>query len=118
MFQLVSEGYFPVLKIQFVDGRGFTEAEINGARRLAIVNQTFVKSILGKENPIGKQVRIAQLAEFEDAVKEPMFEIIGLVADVKNRGLQDPIEPEIWVPVHGDGLGVPRKSWCGRRKNR
>src|SRR5260370_1247669 len=72
MFQLVSEGYFPVLKIQFVDGRGFTEAEINGARRLAIVNQTFVK--------------------------KPMFEIIGLVADVKNRGLQDPIEPEIWVP--------------------
>jgi len=98
MFQLVSEGYFPVLKIQFVDGRGFTEAEVNGARKLAIVNQTFVKKYLGNENPIGKQVRIAQLAEFEDAVKEPMFEIIGLVADVKNRGLQDPVEPEIWVP--------------------
>jgi putative ABC transport system permease protein len=98
MFQLVSEGYFPVLKIQFVDGRGFTEAEVNGAGKLAIVNQTFVKKYLGNENPIGKQVRIAQLAEFEDAVKEPMFEIIGLVADVKNRGLQDPVEPEIWVP--------------------
>jgi putative ABC transport system permease protein len=98
MFQLVSEGYFPTLKIQFVDGRGFTEAEVNGARKLAIVNQTFVKKYLGNENPIGKQVRIAQLAEFDDAVKEPIFEIIGLVADVKNRGLQDPIEPEIWVP--------------------
>jgi len=48
MFQLVSEGYFPVLKIQFVDGRGFTEAEINGARRLAIVNQTFVKKVFGQ----------------------------------------------------------------------
>jgi putative ABC transport system permease protein len=98
MFQLVSEGYFPTLKIQFVDGRGFTEAEVNGARKLAIVNQAFVKKYLGNENPIGKQVRIAQLAEFEDAVKEPVFEIIGLVADVKNRGLQDPVEPEIWVP--------------------
>jgi putative ABC transport system permease protein len=98
MFQLVSEGYFPVLKIQFADGRGFTEAEVNGARKLAIVNQTFVKKYLGNENPIGRQVRIAQLAEFEDAVKEPLFEIIGLVADVKNRGLQDPVEPEIWVP--------------------
>ena len=98
MFQLVSEGYFPVLKIQFVDGRGFTEAEVSGARKLAIVNQTFVKKYLGNENPIGRQVRIAQLAEFDDAVKEPMFEIIGLVADAKNRGLQDPVEPEIWVP--------------------
>src|SRR5437879_5496500 len=98
MFQLVSEGYFPVLKIQFIDGRGFTEAEVNGARKLAIVNQTFVKKYLTNENPIGRQVRIAQLAEFEDAVKDPTFEIIGLVADAKNRGLQDPPQPEIWVP--------------------
>jgi putative ABC transport system permease protein len=87
-----------VLKIQFVDGRAFTEAEVNGARKLAVVNQTFVKKYLGNENPIGKQVRIARLAEFDDPVKEPMFEIIGLVADAKNHGLQDAIEPEIWVP--------------------
>src|SRR2546426_12751435 len=98
MFQLCSEGYFGVLKIQFLDGRAFTEAEVNGARKLAVVNQTFVHKYLGKENPIGKQVRIAQLSEFDDPVKEPMFEIIGLVADAKNRGLQDPPEPEIWVP--------------------
>src|SRR5437667_5187757 len=98
MFQLVSEGYFPVLKIQFVDGRSFTEAEVTGARKLAVVNQTFVKKYLGTENPIGRQVKIAQLADFDDAVKEPIFEIIGLVADAKNRGLQDPPEPVIWVP--------------------
>jgi len=98
MFQLCSEGYFAVLKIQFLDGRAFTAAEVNGARKLAVVNQTFVHKYLGKENPIGKQVRIAQLSEFDDPVKEPMFEIIGLVADAKNRGLQDPPEPEIWVP--------------------
>jgi len=103
MFQLVSEGYFPVLKIQFVDGRGFTEAEVTGARKLAVVNQTFVKKYLGSENPIGRQVRISQLAEFGDAVKDPMFEIIGLVADAKNRGLQDPPEPEIWVPFTATG---------------
>src|ERR1700719_392863 len=105
-FQLCSEGYFPVLKIKFLDGRGFTEAEVNGARKLAIVNQAFVKKYLGNENPIGRQVRIAQLAEFEDAVKEPVFEIIGLVADVKNRGLQDPVEREIWVPFTITGSGA------------
>src|SRR5947209_308072 len=87
MFQLVSEGYFPVLKIRFVDGRGFTEAEVNGARKLAIVNQMFVKKYLGNENPIGRQVRIAQVAESDDAVKEPAFEIIGLVAAARNRGV-------------------------------
>jgi putative ABC transport system permease protein len=98
LFQLCSEGYFGVVKIQFLNGRSFTEAEVNGARKLAVVNQTFAKKYLGNENAIGRHVRIAQLAEFEDAVKEPVFEIIGLVADAKNQGLQDPVLPEIWIP--------------------
>ena len=98
MFQLCSEGYFPVLKIQFLDGRAFTEAEVNGKRKLAVVNQTFVKKYLPGENPIGRQVRIAQLAEFEDKLADPTFEIIGVVADAKNRGLQDPPDAEMWVP--------------------
>jgi putative ABC transport system permease protein len=98
MFQLCSEAYFSVLKIQFVDGRTFTEAEVNGKRKLAVVNQTFVKKYLPGESPIGRQVRIAQLTEFEDKVADPTFEIVGVVADVKNRGLQDPPEAEMWVP--------------------
>jgi putative ABC transport system permease protein len=105
LFQLCSEGYFGVVKIQFLDGRTFTEAEVNGARKLAVVNQTFAKKFLGNENPIGRQVRIAQLTQFEDAVKEPMFEIIGLVADAKNQGLQDPPMPEIWIPYTVTGSG-------------
>jgi putative ABC transport system permease protein len=98
IFQLCSEGYFQVLRIQFLNGRPFTEAEVAGARKLAVVNQTFVKKYLLGENPIGRQVRITQLAEFEDKVANPTFEIIGVVADVKNRGLQDPAGPEIWIP--------------------
>jgi len=98
IFQLCSEGYFPVLKIQFLDGRPFNESEVNAARKIAVVNQTFVKKYLSNDNPIGNQVRIAQLAEFEDKVPDPTFEIIGVVSDVKNSGLQDPIRPEIWVP--------------------
>jgi putative ABC transport system permease protein len=98
IFQLCSEGYFQVLRIQFLNGRPFTEAEVAGARKLAVVNQTFVKKYLLGENPIGRQVRITQLAEFEDKVADPTFEIIGVVADVKNRGLQDPAGPEIWIP--------------------
>jgi predicted permease len=98
MFQLCSDSYFNVLKIKLLDGRGFTEAEVNNARKLALVNQTFVKKYLPNENPIGRQVRIAQLSDFEDKVADPNFEIIGTVADAKNRGLQDPPQPEIWIP--------------------
>ena len=98
MFQLCSDSYFNVLKIKLLDGRGFTESEVNNARKLALVNQTFVKKYLPNENPIGRQVHIAQLSDFEDKVADPTFEIIGTVADAKNRGLQDPPQPEIWIP--------------------
>jgi putative ABC transport system permease protein len=98
IFQLCSQGYFQVLRLQLLEGRTFNEAEVAGARKLAVVNQTFVNRYLHGENPIGHEVRINQLADFEDKVAEPMFEIVGVVADAKNRGLEDPPDPEIWIP--------------------
>jgi len=106
IFQLCSEGYFSVLRLQFLDGRAFTEAEVDGARKVAVVNQTFVKKYFGGENPIGRQVRIARLTEFEDKVAEPNFEVIGVVADALNQGLQDPPRPEMWIPYTVTGSGL------------
>ena len=97
-FQLCSEGYFPVLKIQFVGGRPFTEQEVNDARKLAVVNQTFVHKYLHDENPMGQRVHLLQLETFPDPLHDAWFEIIGEVADVKNQGLQEPVTPEVWVP--------------------
>ncbi len=98
MFQLCSEGYFPVLKIQFMDGRAFTPAEVDSKRKVAVVNQTFVHKYLGNDNPIGQRVHIAKLETFPDPLPDAWFEIIGVVADAKNRGLQEASEPEVWVP--------------------
>src|SRR6202048_187040 len=80
LFQLCSEGYFPVLKIQFLTGRPFSEAEVIGARKLAVINQTFAHQYLGGDNPIGQRVRLSSLLEtFPDPVQDPWFEIIGVV---------------------------------------
>ena len=98
IYCLCSEGYFPVLKIQFLEGRPFNESEVNAGRKVAVVNQTFVKKYLSPDNPIGKQVQIKQLSEFADKVSDPTFEIIGVVSDVKNNGLQERPGPELWVP--------------------
>ncbi len=98
VFQLCSEGYFNVLRFEFKNGRGFTQAEVNGARKLAVVNETFVRKYLRNGNPIGQQVRVTKLEQFAEPVKDAWFEVVGVVADVKNRGLQQPIEPEVWLP--------------------
>jgi putative ABC transport system permease protein len=106
LYQLCSESYFPTLRIQFVDGRAFTESEVNGKRKLAVVNQLFAHRYMGNDNPIGQRVHIMGLETFPDPVPEAWFEIVGVVADVKNNGLQDPIRPEIWVPYTVTGSGA------------
>ena len=106
LFQQVSEDYFRVLRIEFKEGRAFSEAEVNDARKVAVVNKTFARKYLPNENPIGRRVRFASLDTFADPVHDAWFEIIGVVADVTNRGLQVPIEPEVWVPYTTAGSGA------------
>jgi putative ABC transport system permease protein len=106
LFQLCSESYFSVLKIKLIKGRLLTEAEVDGVRRLAVVNQTFIHRFLNDENPIGQRVHLSQLETFPDPLHDAWFEIIGVVADVKNSGLQDPVQPEVWVPYTVTGSGA------------
>jgi putative ABC transport system permease protein len=99
LFQLCSEGYFPTLGIRMMRGRLLSEADVNDARKVAVVNQTLVKKYLGKEDPVGRQIKLSLLETMPDSpVKNPVFEIIGVVADVKNQGIQEPPNPEVWVP--------------------
>jgi putative ABC transport system permease protein len=106
LLQNISEGYFRVLRIPFKVGRAFSEAEINDARKVAVVNETFVSSYLRGEDPIGRRVKLAGLETLADPVREPWFEIVGVVADVTNNGLQASIQPEVWVPYTLTGSGV------------
>ena len=98
MFQHVSEEYFRTLRIELRKGRTFSETEVNDSRKVAVVNEAFVRKYLANQNAIGRHVRLANLEGIA-------FEIIGVVGDVTNRGLQAPVEPEVWVPYTADGSG-------------
>jgi len=102
---LSGDGFFNTLRIPVVRGRLFSAAEVNGARKLAVVNQTFVRKYLGSDDPIGKRVHVADLETIPDPVKDAWFEVIGVAGDVKNRGLQEAVLPEVWVPYTITGMG-------------
>jgi len=85
-------------------------ADVTGARKMAVVNQTLVTRYFGTEDPIGRQIKVATLETFRQApVPNPVFEIVGVVADTKNDGLQEPVQPEVLVPhtiTAGFGRGL------------
>src|SRR5262249_29260261 len=99
LIQHVSEGYFRVLRIEFKQGRPFTRTEVNDAKKVAIVNEAFVRKYFRRgEEPMGNRVRLTMLESMGDPVMEPWFEIVGVVGDVTNLGLNVPTEPEVWFP--------------------
>jgi putative ABC transport system permease protein len=65
-----------------------------------VVNQTFVNRYFSGENPLRRQVRLKQLESLPDgnAVADAVFEIVGVIADAKNRGVVEPPHPELFLP--------------------
>jgi putative ABC transport system permease protein len=99
IFQLCSEGYFQTLGLRLARGRTFTDAEVNSARKIAVVNQTLVTRYFGQEDPIGQRIKLSMLEKFpEGPVADPVFDIIGVTSDAKNQGIEEPVTPEVFVP--------------------
>lgn len=96
---LCSEGYFRTLDRPLLQGRLFTQSDIESAAHVVVVNQTFARNHFADANPIGHHVRFSDYETLKDWSHEPYFEIIGVVADAHNTGLQAPPNPEIYLPA-------------------
>jgi len=98
LFQQVSDRYFGTLQIPFTKGRSFSQAEVVQGRRVAVVNDTFARKYLLNTDPVGQRLRLAGLESSPDPAPDTSFEVVGVVRDMTNRGLQVPIGPEVWIP--------------------
>ena len=98
IYQLCSEGYVPTLGLKLLRGRVFTAGEVDGARKVVVVNQTLARKFFGNADPIGRTIVLNDLSKAPDPVANPAFEIVGVISDAKNQGIQDAPMPEILVP--------------------
>lgn len=99
----VSPEYFTVLHIPMAAGRLWTHAETMRGARLALVNQTMARQYWPNGNVLGQQIRVPLLKPqppYSTAAPESdnWLQIIGVVADVRDDGLDKPIQPAIYVP--------------------
>src|SRR6185312_15039081 len=97
-FDLVSEGYFQTLGVHLLQGRLLSAADVNAARPVAVVNQTLVHNFFGMDNPIGHHIKFDAFNQVPGVPHDTEFEIIGIVSDVKNRGLENPTLPQAFLP--------------------
>ena len=101
---LIGPEYFQTVGIPLLQGRLLTEAEITRNAHLAVMNEEFRKRYFSSgAGPLGARINVPALKIDEPEVLTPpqgdqWFEVVGEAATARNRGLQDPPDPAIYIP--------------------
>jgi putative ABC transport system permease protein len=102
VYRDVSPDYFRTMGIQLLNGRFFTEADNEDAPGAAIINERLGRDYWPGRDPIGGEITFPGLEVAAAGVtgkKIPKaFSIVGVVKDVKNRGLEVEPDEEVYVP--------------------
>jgi putative ABC transport system permease protein len=88
-WQFVSRDYFKTMRIPVIEGRGFNAGDDRGTPGVVLVNQTMAKVFWPHRSPIGDRVR-------NTAPDSPWLTIVGVVADVKQGGLDQKTGTELY----------------------
>jgi predicted permease len=98
----VDPQFFSILHIPLLRGRLWDQAESQQGARSAVVNAEFVRRYFPQGDVLGHSVRIPSLKKQPSRVaaygSDGWLQIIGVVGDVRNDGLDKPVKPEIYVP--------------------
>jgi predicted permease len=94
-FDGVGPQYFSTMSIPLVRGREFTERDVKGAPRVAIINETMAKYFFGDTDPIGRRFGFG---------RDPAtaIEIVGVVKDVRSLALRDTPRRYAYIPYMQD----------------
>ncbi len=100
----VASDYFATLKMPLARGRMWSASDDARAEGVTVINETMARQLWPNEDPIGKRVRDVSFAErrpqwvLNAPGRDGWFEVIGVVRDVPNRGLREPIAPAMYYP--------------------
>ena len=100
---LVDQRYFAALRIPLLQGRIWNTDENTRGDFIAVVNHAFATRYLSSSNALGRQVRIPGLTaqnryQVASAQSTAWRQIIGVVGDARNDGVDRPVDPAIYLP--------------------
>ncbi|MFZ0593978.1 MAG: ABC transporter permease [Bryobacteraceae bacterium] len=98
--------FFPTIGMRLLRGQLFTAADVAGKRKVVVINQQLARRFFAGEDPVGKTITLAGLERAPEPDKNPNFEIIGVVSDIKNHGLRDAVLPQAYAPTTLASYGV------------
>ena len=98
----VDANYFKTMGIPLLAGRDFTERDTADAPRVAIVSERIVREYFpgGPGDALGQRVRLEDRGEW--------MTVVGVVADIRQMGLDRNVQPMIYAPFQQERSGFVR----------
>jgi predicted permease len=86
--RFVTPGYFQVMGIPLLEGRDVAELDTDKSQWVAVVSASFVRRYWPHDDPMGRRFNFA------------LFDrtVVGVVGDVRMRGLERDSEPQVYIP--------------------
>jgi putative ABC transport system permease protein len=93
----LSPGFFDVFKIPLRRGRTFTDKDDNKSLPVVVINETMAKKYWKDGDPLKDRIVLGRgvMKELND---EPVRQIVGIVGDVRDQGLDNEPRPTAYVP--------------------
>lgn len=97
-YEVVTPNYFDTMGIPLVAGRFPATSGSDESNLTVVINQSMAHNFYGSESPIGHRIRLGA------APDAPWRTIVGVVADVRNHGLREPVGTEVFIPLGKRGV--------------
>jgi putative ABC transport system permease protein len=99
----VTPEYFKTLGARLLRGRYFTENDNQNSPPVIVINRSLALKYYPNEDPLGKYLEPARgLLPKELGPRE----IVGVIDDLKNDGLDKEVHPEVYTPYFQEPLGL------------
>ncbi len=104
-----SEDHIQAMGRAIYRGRTFSALDVAAARQVLLINETFARTHFAGSDPIGQKV-LFNMEHWRAAPSDPTFEIVGVVSDVRNQGVRQPVIAEAYVPYTLPMVGMGREA--------
>jgi putative ABC transport system permease protein len=94
----VSPGYFDAYKIAMKRGRAFTDRDDSKSPAVAIINERMAQRYWKDADPLKDRILIGRDTGVNEFKDEPVRQIIGIVSDVREEGLESEPRAVMYVP--------------------
>jgi putative ABC transport system permease protein len=95
---VADEHFLRTFGIPLLRGRNFAATDTPDQPTVALVNQALVRRFFPNDDPVGRRVHLGQpgaTAVAGSARASADLTVVGVIGDVRNHGLAEPVEPQL-----------------------